>query len=1102
MFTCIIQSIHASQTFHSYQEVKEYDDNQRLQYQNEIKEHEQNVAQELLVKHYMCSPPESTERYAINKIEECNFDDGKVATSPAIFNVWQIAHAIQFNAFRCEGKIQREDYWCGQHVDNAFDMIWNAFIIEPQECHRIGTILKARSFLEEKDIAKKDRIPPKIEGHAYDRTFYGEVPKWNKWAKIRYNNNTKGLAKTTGHGYCQKHGLKVEMFSIHVLISEANITHNKNEDALTINGRQRSCKYTEDECKPTNIDTMTYAWKHDKSCLLYKIAESTGKMIKWDSRYFAIIEQETQTEIKDEKYDNNKNPKMKFEVMTKQIYAPCGRNSHDGHVFFHTQYKNLLVSWTGGYNVKTGKEVIIKQDPNTYGMKNDYAGYHSNIMQSTKKKRNETYYEEHQNGNRMDSVETTHQEGNKIISDKGIWVGSIDYELHQNIKTDYITFKIFEVLHEDDLKVLQNICELERMQLQTVLALAIESPALAGYLLTGNRSNFIHIDGNIAYLFACKQELSPLYLDGKCYNKIPVWFNQQIKYVDKVTRELQDTAIEESCTTNDNLITLDPDEENSWYILTPKPHPHPGPKTFRPRLANAKLNQYTSIDTKSIGLYSENQISGFWAKVNAARNDETIAKAFTIDNSRDNPDITPYQNGPGNINNQYNVLYVNGKQKVLYLDHMISKGYFETQFKKAFGEICYYMEKAGSIFAFLLFLKFLLDMICGILRSFEIYTLSGKTFRIATSLAVGMLNLGYLAATHDNYVNKKNKQQEYSEDNNERPPVYNNEHRQEDKRKMLQKIHKRSIRNETHPTDTGSEHTEIETNAYFSSPPYTMNLGDNKRFKEDTHVVRAPPYTETHVDPQTGRILPETHYPYTTRLPTHLDHNGDHTLPHYEQQEMIITGPRTQTIVAGQRYGPHGPDMSHRQTQQEIIDITQSPPSQNPTYQPRPMYGPYPENYYRPIETDPRLLTQNPYIDPNIPSRARFLRNITDPNMIGQGQHRDNMIHNPTPLTNPNLSPPRQYPVIHIQDTPSPERQPFQHINSQNTPIQQIHYLSDSDNTTPNSSHNTSIASTIILTPGTPGSQDEMETNSPSKTNHIPDLRTENRFDGEDMERE
>ena len=42
-----------------------------------------------------------------------------------------------------------------------------------------------------------------------------------------------------------------------------------------------------------------------------------------------------------------------------------------------------------------------------------------------------------------------------------------------------------------EINTLHTACELERTQLLTILAMSLRNPQLAGFLLTGNRSNFL-----------------------------------------------------------------------------------------------------------------------------------------------------------------------------------------------------------------------------------------------------------------------------------------------------------------------------------------------------------------------------------------------------------------------------------------------------------------------------------------------------------------------------------------------------------------------------------------------------------------------------------
>ena len=82
---------------------------------------------------------------------------------------------------------------------------------------------------------------------------------------------------------------------------------------------------------------------------------------------------------------------------------------------------------------------------------------------------------------------------------------TIDLDAHMNTKKDYtinITH-VFRSMSVHELITLHTICELERNQLLTILAMSVQNPQLAGVLLTGNRSSFHYVEGSTAWLYDC-----------------------------------------------------------------------------------------------------------------------------------------------------------------------------------------------------------------------------------------------------------------------------------------------------------------------------------------------------------------------------------------------------------------------------------------------------------------------------------------------------------------------------------------------------------------------------------------------------------------------
>ena len=65
---------------------------------------------------------------------------------------------------------------------------------------------------------------------------------------------------------------------------------------------------------------------------------------------------------------------------------------------------------------------------------------------------------------------------------------TFDYEAHINTKIDYSINHVFKSMYVAELNTLHTICEVERTQLLTILAMSVKNPQRAGFLLTQNRS--------------------------------------------------------------------------------------------------------------------------------------------------------------------------------------------------------------------------------------------------------------------------------------------------------------------------------------------------------------------------------------------------------------------------------------------------------------------------------------------------------------------------------------------------------------------------------------------------------------------------------------
>ena len=146
---------------------------------------------------------------------------------------------------------------------------------------------------------------------------------------------------------------------------------------------------------------------------------------------------------------------------------------------------------------------------------------------------------------------------------------NMDYEMHLGTKIDYLFFQSSRLLQATELQLLQNQCEQERTQILTNLMLALENPRFAGYMLTGNRSMFLETDGSLAWLYHCPKVHSPLHTMNQCYDKIPIIYKGEIRFVDPITRQTYPDALKKF---SQNLIFYSSKQEASddFHYYTPK----------------------------------------------------------------------------------------------------------------------------------------------------------------------------------------------------------------------------------------------------------------------------------------------------------------------------------------------------------------------------------------------------------------------------------------------------------------------------------------------------------------------------------------------------
>ena len=205
-----------------------------------------------------------------------------------------------------------------------------------------------------------------------------------------------------------------------------------------------------------------------------------------------------------------------------------------------------------------------------------------------------------------------------------------------NTKIDFTIYHVFKSMTVQELKTLHTVCELERTQLLTTLAMSVKNPQLPGFLLTGNRSNFLYVEGSTAWLYDCPYFMSTLCKADKCFDRIPIQYRETILYVDPITRQTFTYATPIECENNpQNITELDPNrDDGDFYVLTPDPLKREAPQMFKPTQIRTTKTPYT-FTAQDAGIYSNAELDQFWKRVLFAKHSDTtlqlLGKSLSYD---------------------------------------------------------------------------------------------------------------------------------------------------------------------------------------------------------------------------------------------------------------------------------------------------------------------------------------------------------------------------------------------------------------------------------------------------------------------------------------
>ena len=285
-------------------------------------------------------------------------------------------------------------------------------------------------------------------------------------------------------------------------------------------GIRLPCKNDQGYCDPTTGTQATIVWFPEDTCTTFQVAKIHARMIKFHEKYFIEsipYEQVNPSRKQSTDFKNIhdiENKLTRFQIYQETEFACKYRNP-----LYKTQYSEILVEYEKGFDMTTGK---IKFDP--------YATRHPLIPVKFQKSTG-------QPGGKLkphDSRSTRLQELSLMNNNH---FGNIHYDIHLDMKLDYTISRIFQEMSLSKLETLHQLCELERTQILQSLALAVLKIPYAGYLLLGNRSNFLDYEGNFLWFYTCTKKVSTLYVfeDKRCYKRIPIFYKNKVHFVDTLS---------------------------------------------------------------------------------------------------------------------------------------------------------------------------------------------------------------------------------------------------------------------------------------------------------------------------------------------------------------------------------------------------------------------------------------------------------------------------------------------------------------------------------------------------------------------------------------
>ena len=168
-----------------------------------------------------------------------------------------------------------------------------------------------------------------------------------------------------------------------------------------------------------------------------------------------------------------------------QIYPETELACKNTKPLYKTQYSENCVKYQDSFDMNTRKLII-------YPMATSHSTTDENSYVPVKFQKNTGRI-----GGKLKPQETDSIRLQELSLMNNTRFGAIHYDIHLDMKLDYTNSRIFQEVSVTELETLHQLCELVRTQILQ---------SLAGYLLSGNRSNFIDYEGNRLWYHTCTKK--------------------------------------------------------------------------------------------------------------------------------------------------------------------------------------------------------------------------------------------------------------------------------------------------------------------------------------------------------------------------------------------------------------------------------------------------------------------------------------------------------------------------------------------------------------------------------------------------------------------